>query len=78
MSFSVPAGQVPGAVADWVEDMCSSWDFRRIIPCHFSAPIAAKPADLRCPVTLSCAACVDRRLNRIFSTGSSQMISHLL
>ena len=28
-------------------DGIASWDFVRIIPCHFSAPIAAGPADLR-------------------------------
>ncbi len=43
-----PANQVPEAVAEWVEDMASSWDFRRIIPCHMAAPIAAGPDDLRC------------------------------
>ena len=77
MSFSVTAGQVPGAVADWVEDMCSSWDFRRIIPCHFSAPIAATPADLRCRLTLSYAGRVDRRLQHDFLNSSSRMSSHL-
>ena len=40
--------QVPEAVADWVEDMASSWDFQRIIPCHMAAPIQATPNDLRC------------------------------
>ena len=39
--------QVPEAVADWVEDMASSWDFQRIIPCHMAAPIQATPNDLR-------------------------------
>jgi hypothetical protein len=39
--------KVPEAVADWVEDMASSWDFQRIIPCHMAAPIQATPNDLR-------------------------------
>lgn len=39
--------QVPEAVAEWVEDMASSWDFQRIIPCHMAAPIQATPNDLR-------------------------------
>ena len=41
--------QAPEAVAEWIEDIASSWDFRRIIPCHFAAPITATPADLRSP-----------------------------
>ena len=32
----------------WVEDIASSWAFRRIIPAHFAAPVAATPQDLRC------------------------------
>ena len=31
----------------WIDDICASWDFRRIIPAHFDAPIPARPADLR-------------------------------
>jgi|APGre2960657404_1045060.scaffolds.fasta_scaffold337311_1 hypothetical protein len=27
--------------------MCADWPFRQIIPCHFTAPIKAGPADLR-------------------------------
>jgi Domain of unknown function (DUF4336) len=34
-------------VAAWVDDIARSWRFRQIIPCHFDAPIAAGPADLR-------------------------------
>ena len=30
----------------WVNDVCTSWAFTRIIPAHFDAPIAARPADL--------------------------------
>ena len=31
----------------WVESICRDWNFRQIIPAHFSAPIPATPADLR-------------------------------
>jgi hypothetical protein len=30
----------------WIDDVCGSWDFRRIIPAHFDAPIPARPSDL--------------------------------
>lgn len=36
----------PSVVADWVERICS-WPFTRIVPCHFSAPISARPRDFR-------------------------------
>lgn len=39
--------KVKAAVREWVDDICSSWDFRQIIPCHFSAPIRAGPAEFR-------------------------------
>lgn len=39
--------KTPGEVADWIDDMARSWRFKQIIPCHFDAPIAAGPADLR-------------------------------
>lgn len=32
----------------WVEDIVGSWDFRRIIPAHFAAPVQATPQDFRC------------------------------
>ncbi|CAL8461607.1 g1138 [Coccomyxa elongata] len=31
----------------WVEDITSCWDFRRIIPAHFAAPVQATPQDFR-------------------------------
>ena len=40
--------QVPDVVAAWVEDICTSFDFKRIIPAHLAAPIKATPQDLRC------------------------------
>ena len=30
----------------WIDDVCGSWAFTRIIPAHFDAPIRARPADL--------------------------------
>ncbi|EIE22041.1 hypothetical protein COCSUDRAFT_16894 [Coccomyxa subellipsoidea C-169] len=31
----------------WVSDITSSWEFRRIIPAHFAAPVQATPQDFR-------------------------------
>ncbi|KAK9846457.1 hypothetical protein WJX81_004293 [Elliptochloris bilobata] len=31
----------------WVDDIVRSWDFRRIIPCHFAAPVRAGPREFR-------------------------------
>jgi len=31
----------------WVDSICDSWDFNKVIPCHFDAPIPAKPADVK-------------------------------
>ncbi|GFR43070.1 hypothetical protein Agub_g4077, partial [Astrephomene gubernaculifera] len=39
--------KIPKSVVEWVEEMCTDWNFRQIIPCHFAAPIRAGPADLR-------------------------------
>jgi Domain of unknown function (DUF4336) len=36
----------PQATIDWIDRVCE-WDFDRIIPCHFDAPIAATPVDFR-------------------------------
>eukprot|EP00887_Chlorella_sp_A99_P001546 scaffold8.g1546.t1 len=38
---------VPAATRAWIDAICADWPFRRIIPAHFSAPLAATPADLR-------------------------------
>ena len=38
--------QAPSRVRDWVERI-ASWQFERIVSCHFSAPIAAGPAEFR-------------------------------
>lgn len=38
--------QAPQQVIDWA-DQVSAWDFCRIIPCHFDAPIAATPNQFR-------------------------------
>jgi hypothetical protein len=36
----------PKATIDWIDRICE-WDFDRIIPCHFDAPIAATSVDFR-------------------------------
>ena len=36
----------------WIEDIASAWPFRRVIPAHFAAPVAATPQDLRCMLPL--------------------------
>lgn len=37
----------PDRVKDWVDQIIKDWKFKSIIPCHFSAPIAAQGRDLR-------------------------------
>ncbi|MEL6262213.1 MAG: DUF4336 domain-containing protein [Cyanobacteria bacterium J06626_6] len=36
----------PNAVLAWA-DRIAQWDFEQVIPCHFSAPVAATPAEFR-------------------------------
>ena len=36
----------PEGSRDWIERI-TTWSFRRVIPAHFAAPIAAGPKDLR-------------------------------
>lgn len=36
----------PKAVLAWADEI-SQWDFEQVIPCHFSAPVSATPADFR-------------------------------
>lgn len=38
--------QAPSQVRQWVERV-ASWQFERIVPCHFSAPITAGPAEFQ-------------------------------
>jgi hypothetical protein len=38
--------QAPQQVIDWANQV-SNWDFCRIIPCHFDAPVAATPQQFR-------------------------------
>ena len=38
--------QAPRQVLDWA-DQVASWDFQRIIPCHFDSPIQADPRQFR-------------------------------
>ena len=37
----------PELSREWIDDICSSWNFRQIVPAHFTAPIKAGPKDLR-------------------------------
>lgn len=37
----------PEGSRDWIERMTRSWTFKRVIPAHFDAPVAAGPKDLR-------------------------------
>jgi len=37
----------PGEVRNWVDRVSKRWDFVRIIPAHYEAPITAGPDDLR-------------------------------
>lgn len=37
----------PKTVVDWVDDICASWNFKQVIPCHFAAPVRAGPAEFR-------------------------------
>mmetsp|Transcript_6788 Transcript_6788/g.19647 ORF Transcript_6788/g.19647 Transcript_6788/m.19647 type:complete len:394 (-) Transcript_6788:89-1270(-) len=39
--------QNPSRVKEWVDDVATIWDFEKIVPAHFEAPIAAGPSDLR-------------------------------
>eukprot|EP00249_Psilotum_nudum_P008166 c21085_g1_i1 orf=174-1562(+) len=39
--------KVPEKVEEWVDGIVTDWSFRKIIPCHFSAPIAARPSDFK-------------------------------
>lgn len=40
-------GTTPSASRDWVDSICEDWDFKQVIPAHFTAPIQARPADLK-------------------------------
>ena len=37
----------PELSREWIDDICASWNFRQIVPAHFSAPIPAGPKDLK-------------------------------
>jgi Domain of unknown function (DUF4336) len=43
----------PSAVIEWIDRVCE-WDFERIIPCHFDAPITATPLDFRKAFDFTC------------------------
>ena len=38
---------VPSAARAWVDAICADWPFRRIIPCHFDAPVAATEREFK-------------------------------
>ena len=46
----------PEGSQDWIERI-TSWKFKRVIPAHFAAPVAAGPKDLRSECS-SCACAV--------------------
>ena len=37
----------PELSKEWIDDICNSWNFKQIVPAHFTAPIAAGPKDLK-------------------------------
>ena len=37
----------PGAARKWISAIINEWDFTRVIPAHFSAPVDAGPEDVR-------------------------------
>ncbi|KIY94436.1 hypothetical protein MNEG_13525 [Monoraphidium neglectum] len=39
--------KVPRTVCDWVDSICDSWQFNKVIPCHMAAPVRAGPAEFR-------------------------------
>ena len=37
----------PGGAREWVDKVVNGWSFKRVIPAHFEAPVAAGPKDFR-------------------------------
>lgn len=37
----------PTGAREWVNKVATGWDFKRVIPAHFAAPVAAGPKDFR-------------------------------
>ena len=37
----------PEGARQWVDRVTSEWSFKRVIPAHFDAPVAAGPKDFR-------------------------------
>lgn len=37
----------PEGARQWVDKVTSEWSFKRVIPAHFDAPVAAGPKDFR-------------------------------
>jgi hypothetical protein len=41
----------PSGAREWVDKVASGWSFKRVIPAHFEAPVAAGPKDFRYALT---------------------------
>ena len=39
--------RAPGLTRKWIEDICSSWEFDRVITSHFASPIGATPRNVK-------------------------------
>ena len=37
----------PDGAREWVDKVANGWSFKRVIPAHFEAPVAAGPKDFR-------------------------------
>lgn len=37
----------PGQVRRWVDSIVADWNFNRVIPCHFAAPMRTSPAEFK-------------------------------
>lgn len=38
--------RIPVPVRTWIQEIADEWNFNKIVPCHFDAPIACGPRDL--------------------------------
>ena len=44
----------PEGARQWVDTLVSEWSFKRVIPAHFDAPVAAGPKDFRYGLDQGC------------------------
>ena len=49
----------PEGARQWVDRVVSGWTFKRVIPAHFDAPVAAGPKDFRYALEQGCFTCGD-------------------